>query len=382
MSNSMRFFVRRRTLLSVLLVAAFVLLGVAATYIPAVHRYVSIAPCALHQAQGARQECVFDVIEHEVKTGTTGEALKILKTALPMLLAKNPKLCHDLAHRVGDITYYNLYIFDPDAVQFTYPPESSTCDYGFYHGFYEHFFQEHPSVHSIIETCSALPSGPEPYKRVIRQTCFHGAGHGLVLEQIDHISGAQWGDWHVFADIPLATCAKLTGLTYDEFSRCPLGVFAEIGQWRLLHNYGFTFEGPREHRFDECLTFSPTQIQRYCLTTNAIVSDIAFSVEDTLAACTVLRDKDNFAACVGGVILGLYINGADEARVHTGLSVCADADVVSRGVADTCYVHQEWALAAYFSDEDQSRYCELFPEPYKSARCILPVFQQGESPRP
>jgi hypothetical protein len=343
--------------------------------VPVLHRYAVLAPCMLERAQGAQQECVFGAIEQELKAKSTGDALKLFKTALPILLAGNPKLCHDLAHRVGDITYFNLYIFDPDAVTFTYPPESMTCDYGFYHGFYEHYFQERPNTETILKTCGALPSGPEPYKRVIRQTCFHGAGHGLVLAQIDHIPQDKWGDWHTFTDKPLAQCAQLTGLQYDEFSRCPLGIFAEIAQWRLLNNYGFNFDGPADHRFDECLTYASADTQKYCMMTNAIVSDIAFGAPATLDACKAVKGKDNFESCVGGTILGLYINGADEARVRTGLSLCTDAGIAARGATDMCYVNQEWALAAYFTDAQHEAYCTLFPEPYRSARCLLPQFE-------
>lgn len=312
---------------------------------------------------------MFTVIGQELKDTTTGGALKLFVRALS-ILPRSDTGCHDYAHRVGDIAYYNLYIFNPDSVTFTYPLESMVCDYGFYHGFYEHFFQEHPEPSYIIDTCSALPSGPEAYQRVIRQTCFHGAGHGLVLAQVDELPHKDWGNIHAFADGPLSACAQLTGLRPDEFDRCPLGVFAIIAQWRLLKNYGFSFSGPASERFNDCLTFKP-EYRNACIFTNSIVAQLSFGVDGTFLSCEALKDKDAFVSCVHGIVLGLFINGADTERLKSGLSFCASTGVSHRNAVSDCYFMLEWALTAYFPKPQRGDLCRLFPAYYRDRDCLV-----------
>lgn len=337
--------------------------------IPVVHRYAKLLPCKFVDTPSAREECVFGAIENEMRYDNTGSALKLFVDSLP-ILSKLSGGCHSYAHRVGDIAYYNLYIFNPDLVKFTYPPESMTCDYGFYHGFYEHYFQEHPSVKSITDTCSALPSGPLPHNRVIRQTCFHGAGHGLVLAQVDTLSKTNWGDIHAFADKPLIMCSQLSGLRPDEFRRCPLGVFAIIAQWRLLNNYGFSFDGPPRERFKDCLTFV-SDMRQACIFTTSIVAELEFEVEGTFASCDALVDKESVASCVKGIILGLFVNGAHVEQLNTGLSFCASPNVANRDATRVCYFMLEWALTAYFPESQRDDLCQLFPVYYSDRKCLV-----------
>ncbi|MSU74069.1 hypothetical protein EXS56_02935 [Candidatus Kaiserbacteria bacterium] len=244
------------------------------------------------------------------------------------------------------------------------------CDYGFYHGFYEHFFQEHPGLSSIVDTCAALPSGPEAYRRVIRQTCFHGAGHGLVLAQVDKLPRRDWGSIHAFADGALVACSQLTGLKPDEFDRCPLGVFAVIAQWRLLKDFGFSFSGPASERFKDCLTFKP-EYRDACIFTNAIVAQLSFGVDGTSLSCETLKDKDALASCVKGIILGLFVNGADKDRLNSGLSFCASTGVANKNAVDDCYFMLEWALTAYFPEPQRKGLCELFPQHYRDRNCFV-----------
>ncbi len=348
---------------------ALVVLCVALLRVPSIHRSAELFSCRYLSAESARTECVFAVIEHELKETTTGDAMKVLTRALP-ILPHSDTSCHIYSHRVGDIAYYQLYVFNPNSVTFTYPVESIACDYGFYHGFYEHYFQEHPGLSSIIETCSALPNGPEPYRRVIRQTCFHGAGHGLVLAQIDTLTSRDWGNIHAFTDAPLAACSHLKSLKPDEFARCPLGVFAVIAQSRLLKDYGFSFAGPASERFKDCLTFAPAY-RNACIFTNSIVAELSFGVDGTFASCEVLESKDAAVSCVQGIILGLFVHGADEKRVKSGLSFCASAGVAARDATHDCYLMLEWSLYAYFPEEQHQQLCALFPSHYSDRRCLV-----------
>ena len=347
---------------------AFAVLCVAVLRVPAIHRSVELFSCRFLPADSARTECVFTVIGNELRDTTTGDAMKVLVNALP-ILPRAIDGCHTYAHRVGDIAYYHLYVFNPDSVAFTYSQESTVCDYGFYHGFYEHFFQERPGLSSIVETCSALPSGPEPHRRVIRQTCFHGAGHGLVFAQVDKLTSRDWGNIHAFTDAPLAICSQLSGLKPDEFVRCPLGVFAVIAQSRLTKDYGFSFSGPAEERFKDCLTFTPAY-RNACILTNSLVAQLPFGVDGAFASCEALESRDAVVSCVKGIILGLFVNGADKERVSSGLSFCASSGVAKRDATHDCYLMLEWALAAYFPEEQQRQLCTLFPSYYSDRRCF------------
>lgn len=332
---------------------------------------LALAACNAHGSLGARTECAYRLVEKELGTEGTGEAMKLWAAARAIVKGFDTEGCHSASHRVGDIAYYHFYVADADSVKFTYPFESTMCDYGFYHGFYEHLFQDRPDPAFVLDTCGALPMGPESYKAVIRMTCFHGSGHGFVLAMADELPQREWGDIRAFADRPLAQCDELKGVTALEHGRCVYGIFAMTAQFQMLDEFGFSFATSTADRYDLCAPFS-AEVRDKCVRVTAIVAVSEFGVPDTLEACAALPAQSAFRACTEGVIMGLFIDAASPQEFRQGREVCASEIVATRDGAAACYHQMSVAIHAYFPPGDTARLCAALPERYRDS-CLIGV---------
>lgn len=360
-------YIRSRELLICSLLAASVL-STLLLHVPAVHRSIILFPCRLISAPSARDECVYSAIQREMRNEGAEKALLLFSGALP-LLTNAKRNCHDLAHRVGDIAYFDLYIYNPSSLKFDYSFDSSICDYGFYHGFFEHLFQEHPGLDFVLKTCDALPTGPEPYREAIRLTCFHGEGHGLLLSQVDKLTRSEWGDIHAFTDAPLAICDKLVGPKVYELSRCSYGIFAELASWQIAGNYGFSVPEVASARYTDCLTFDGSH-RRSCLLPASLASTMKYGVDNTLRSCELLNRQSDFAPCIQGIIHAIFVNSATAEDMERGLRVCSGEEVTSRHASAECFSQLGLALSSYFPASEQEKYCSQFPESFRSRECL------------
>lgn len=330
---------------------------------------VRLYTCNAYHTVGGRTECAYSVVEEAMRAQGTGEAMKLWSEARRVVRNFSDEACHSASHRVGDMAYYHFYVADTDSVRFTYPFESTVCDYGFYHGFYEHLFQDHPDPAFVIKTCDALPMGPEPYKAVIRMTCFHGSGHGFVLAMADIVSPQKFGDVHAFTDKPLQFCDQMKGVTTLEHGRCVYGIFAEIAQFQYLNNYGFSFATSTKDRFSLCGAFAGDTRDK-CARVTAIVSVSEFGAQNTLEACQALQGASSFAACTQGVVLGLYIDAATPKEFQQGLDLCASGAVAKGQATAACYQQIAVVIHAYYASDDTVRLCRMLPERYQPG-CLI-----------
>jgi len=101
--------------------------------------------------------------------------------------------CHQHAHRVGDFSYYFDYLSHRDISKMDFPQSTTSCGYGFFHGFLEHLIQDNPDPSFVIETCEYLTANLKERMPAIDYTCYHGSGHGFTLAQADYLTkSSQW----------------------------------------------------------------------------------------------------------------------------------------------------------------------------------------------
>lgn len=364
---------------SIALGSAVVLLCVgalAAAYAPSVHRAAALFPCRFASDRHRVSLCVFKAIRSELKS-STGDAMVLFSQALRTIPGFDTGNCHTLAHRVGDMAFYDLFVKDPDSVKFTYPFESTACEYAFYHGFYEHYFQENPDEKKIVETCSALPDGPPMYLKTIQLTCYHGAGHGLVMAQVDALPRSKDGDMAAYTEAPLRTCSLLEGLTQEEMRRCPLGVFAQIAQFQATKDFGFSFSEDVTKRFEQCNLFH-SETRDMCVLITAIVSEL--KLDRTVEACGTIQAQSTFSSCVRGMVLGHFINEATYESFDEALQLCADPRIHERGERDTCYRQLMFIVHSHYRPTEKASLCSRFPPSQKLYCEIAPTSLPEEIP--
>ncbi|MEX0917805.1 MAG: hypothetical protein WDZ93_01480 [Candidatus Paceibacterota bacterium] len=158
--------------------------------------------------------------------------------------------CHRHAHRVGDMAYYFDYLTHRDLDRTEFPPNATACGYGFYHGFFEHLIQDNPDPAFVSLTCAYMDERLKATAPGMRQTCYHGSGHGFLLARADTLVDPREWTLRDFVDVPLAQCESLPDASPFEISECRQGIYNVIVDWMSDEEYGFTYD--RESPFRIC----------------------------------------------------------------------------------------------------------------------------------
>ena len=139
------------------------------------------------------------------------------------------------------MAYYSDFLHHQDFDRTEFPMNAKACGYGFYHGFFEHLVQDRPDPEFVVETCDYMTNRLYDVAPAIRQTCFHGAGHGFVLSLADKLTDSK--DWTIeaFTKEPLNHCESLAGAEEGEISECRQGVFNVLVDWMSDGEYGLIY---------------------------------------------------------------------------------------------------------------------------------------------
>lgn len=123
--------------------------------------------------------------------------------------------CHSYIHLVGEKAYQ---VFSKNE-QIKLSLKSSTCGYGFYHGFMETLLLSGKNINQAGEFCNWAEKQVGG-KNDIKGACFHGIGHGIT----DNHDKKSWLNENELVDKALAICELVTK---DEYmiNRCASGVF-------------------------------------------------------------------------------------------------------------------------------------------------------------
>ena len=311
--------------------------------------------------------------------------------------------CHRHAHRVGDAVYYEQYVPVQSLDAINFPQETTACGYGFFHGFIEHLIQDHPTSEFITDTCQHLTDRLADRMGDIRITCYHGAGHGLMLAQAEMVSRSEWGQVLSFVQVPLLQCEALPEANESEIEECKEGVFNILVDWMEIDDYGFTYD--TESPFAVCDQFKQKH-QKACYYEMAqkiagLVSDsdpveiaefissvesdelrkMSFTVAvagvmqsvaalgpdgymPVLERCVLLSD-DLLGACLRSVANGLFEHGSPQEEYKEAVGFCHSPIVQATSVSEVCWRTVGAKLYRFYPSNKREDICRSFPLVYR-----------------
>jgi len=197
-------------------------------------------------------DCWQEVIRDIFDDGGTKEAFDVFEIIYKKYDVFARTGCHRHAHRVGDMSYYFDYLTHKDLTKVDFPDKAHLCGYGFYHGFFEHLVQDNPDTDYVTEMCSQMIAQlPKEIAPAIRQTCYHGSGHGFLLARVDELTEVSSWENRAFLEKPLQQCEALTKATTQDRDECRQGVYNVFTDWMAGGEFGFSLN--YEEPFDICM---------------------------------------------------------------------------------------------------------------------------------
>lgn len=338
-----------------------------------------------HQKDSAKMQCWFDLVEHELHTGGVGAAMDMFK-GIHQRYPAMAQYCHQNTHRVGDMVYFQVYLGTHDLKSLSFPQDATMCNYGFFHGFFEHLFQDNPVPAFISGTCMDMIARFGTRMTGMSNACWDGSGHGLMLARLDTVQKSEWGQVSSFVDGPLDTCARLSADTTRDGGRssveiCVEGVFTTFFQSVVREQqYGFAFdstdpfalcnavsEGVKFFCFKSVFVSNGTErtpsqlletlrlfvpeefhaeLFKWGIVKLAQMPAIEKEPETMLSHCIAESDVF-FAGCVVGIIKGIFMNTDPQAEYPIAVRFCASDRIQERRMTDTCLEELSFHASAY-----------------------------------
>ena len=241
-------------------------------------------PCQnLNKSQ--KQKCWQDQMDSTLSSKGLDQAFNLMD----QLFKNEPDFvsdCHDFAHSLGEKTYL---VFS-EKVQFSLPPKTSYCGYGFYHGFMGNLLQSGGSLEEAKAFCSYAGEVLREQNADAEGACFHGIGHGAVEDITDP---KLFGNPQAIIQPSLDLCEKISE-NQDKLFRCITGVFnaLEIVTSEGKYNLSLNKEDP--------LWFCRTQPDRYkrACYTQMVVAVMNVTYDDFEKSAQILNtiEEDDLAA--------------------------------------------------------------------------------------
>ncbi len=147
-------------------------------------------------------ECWFSIVDGEMRQRGIGAAIRTYKYLFSTYPAFAARGCDPGMHRIGDMAYYELYLRNENISSLDIPANANTCNYGFFHGFLEHVFQNYPDPGFIRSTCTKLTERFSTEMPGVRSSCYHAAGHGLMISHNREYSPQGLGNAGCFSRPP------------------------------------------------------------------------------------------------------------------------------------------------------------------------------------
>lgn len=312
--------------------------------------------------------------------------------------------CHRHAHKVGDAAYYEFYIArNLELTDIQFPQETTTCGYGFFHGFIEHLIQSRPDIAFVADTCEYLRSEYTVTMRDIGTICYHASGHGFMQAQADALPKEMWGKPAAMIEGSLQECEKLP-TNESEIEDCREGVFNVLVDWMDTGNYdlAFDFKNPlalcstlQSGWQYACFYELGQNLGKITQTSPLKAAHFAESIPDTelrtmtfgvmiagmmqpstalneykqvLAECVRIADAGLYATCIVSSANGMMEHGAPGEEYKKVLDLCSDPALPARGGDTVCYDALARRLLRFYPQEKKQDICRQFPDIYR-ARC-------------
>lgn len=250
-------------------------------------------------------KCLDGIVRQEFKSGglySASAAFSYFYNHVPAFAGT----CHSRGHVLGDLTYYEMYANGSDPSDVDLPSETTACFYGFFHGFFEHVFQDNPDPNFVVSTCEALAKRYEKTHRALKTTCYEAAGHGLELAYTETIPAEKWGDLDAFVEPPFKACETLPA--EERFiTQCKRGVLTTLSQFVANGHYGFS---PEKDLYRMC-DAAPNSWDDLCYR--------AFATSSTLPDLNTLPEHGAYLANIenrGSIVLGLMASVSQRGDRH------------------------------------------------------------------
>lgn len=348
-------------IIGILLFFCFLSVFIAKT-VPDIRDRIALSECLLASNDNARRECAFSVMRTTLAKHGVAEALHTFVTANTMF-QKLDIDCHSGIHRVGDMMYYSIYLANQfDISPNDFPREALMCNLGFYHGVFEHLFQDRPDPKFISDTCNRFPLNGDRRSGAVRYTCFHAAGHGLLRAQSEKISHKDWGNPDAFVTAPVAQCNSLPNASEGERFSCITGVESIFIQTSILKEYGLS---DPDGGMTICDGLNTTLHPTCYYVRSLMISQMSNSYTPVIRSCSSATEP-LFRECLRGTIAGLAVNGLNENSLNRSLEICNQKEVVQRADSEICFQQ----VITQIGQEYLGNYvpkCDLFPDAFRSA---------------
>lgn len=352
--------------------------------------------------ESEKLDCWLQLIFSEMKRGGVASAFAAfghIYDTYPMFGASG---CHQHAHKVGDTAYYEFFVAKGLTLEeMDFPQETTTCGYGFFHGFVEHLIQDNPDPAFVAETCEYLRSRLSHDMRDIGTICYHASGHGFTVAKADVLKKSEWGNMRAMIEMPLARCEGLP-TNEKEVEDCREGVFNVISDWMTMNNLGleFNFEDPfsscnqlpaRWHyacyyefgmKLEPVTGDSPIRAAEYVQSIRDFtLREMTFGVMvagmmqrdaplgsylETFKECTSMPDE-LFKMCITSSANGMMEHGSPGKEYMDVMRACAEPILSPREGTRLCFETLALRLSRFYTQEEKARICEEFPQLYKDS---------------
>lgn len=349
-------------------------------------------------------ECWMGIVRETLRNDGLAEAMRAFREIYDTYPVFANSGCHRHAHRVGDMVYYEHYLGEQDITKIEFPPETTSCGYGFFHGFLEHLIQDNPDAEFITETCAHLDETLTPSMGDIRITCYHGSGHGLALATAATVPQSEWGNPGAFVDEPLRICESLPEANAAEVEECQEGVFNVLVDWMEIGEYGFAYDVDEAFalcaaqperwqpacyyemamKVDRAGGFDPRGVARIAESIgNPEYRDMVFNVgigglvqhiasdgthEGLFEKCGELNEH-LVRLCVIAVVEGLFEHGRPRFEYEVAKEFCLSDVVAAHSVGASCWDAFASKLRRFYNADMAREQCASIPEPHRQELC-------------
>lgn len=359
--------------------------------------------CETVAANGEKIECWLQVAFDEVRNGSVEKGYAVFEYLYDTYPEFASTGCHVYAHRMGDITYYQMFVANGLTLdEMEFPQETTSCGYGFFHGFIEHYIQDQPEEAFVQQTCEYLRSRLSGTMRDIGTICYHASGHGYMQAQLETMPRSMEGKPLAIINDPLRRCEKMD-IDEREKEDCREGVFNVLTEWMRLENVGLKQDLAQPlalcskvallwqeacyyelgQQVGQIIGTSPIKAaslaagipnkDQKSLTFGVMVAGIMQSqtaldqYEAVMRECAQIADEGFFSTCVTSVANGMMEHGSPGKEYEKVLDVCSAPELTSRDGTRICYDTLAKRLMRFYPHAESVTICRRYPSEYRNA---------------
>lgn len=361
-----------------------------------------IYACAQKASEVLQVDCWLQITFDKVRANNLAGAFLLFERMYDTYPYFGSSGCHQHAHKIGDTSYYELYLSEGRTLQtMDFPQETTSCGYGFFHGFIEHLIQDRPEPAFVTQSCEYLRDRLSATMGSIAIICYHASGHGFIMAKAGRLTEKEWGNALAIVPEPLRACESIPVASEREIEDCRQGVFNVISDWMALNDYGlhFDFTDPfavcnalqrswrhacyyelgmklgGEHKDDPEKAVDMVQS-----ITDPQLREVALGVmvagmmqrqapldgyKAVFESCTRIENNELFRVCIYSAASGMMEHGSPGKEYEKLVPTCALPILDVREGSRICYRSFFARLSKFYPPEKKASICKLVAEKYQ-----------------